>query len=354
MIALFETDHRNIERYYLVHKLIKIEFVNKNALLVLESKREALKSKKLYPNTKVTTLSKLNFSQVSHLIINGNRIPDIYISLVAKKKRIPISYIQHGPHSIMMIRSIRFYISNLIKTARYFKYCLKILYDTKSIKLFLLLIKKNTLGGSRHNSLLKEYSPDYSFIYSKYYKDWHIKNYFGTYPKYIFLKNRDSLLKPLKLKNTMVFCYQTLLEDGRYDEIFFYKILGKIKLFGDSLGLKPVVKTHPRMSSYNKKKLKSLGWEMFESDANLPIGNFTVGFYSSLLSLWSYYKSPVVSIKLENHFSPPEISLYSNVCNINNLSIRQISISKTLLKERSKKTDYLFNFSGGDGFYIHD
>tara|TARA_B100002019_G_scaffold248010_1_gene226753 strand:- start:193 stop:1254 length:1062 start_codon:yes stop_codon:yes gene_type:complete len=346
MIALFETDYRNIERYYLVHDKINKEFVDDNVIILFESKSQIKPFKKKYKNSRCISLTELETVEYNHLIINGNRIPDIYVSIITKQKNIPITYIQHGPHSIHMIRSKSFFISNLKKTLRYLFYCFKIYKLTKKTKLFITLILKNTKGGSRVNKSLKLYTPNFSYVYSEFYKKWHIENYFGLDTEYYLLRNRDNIFKPTKKQKALVFCYQTLVEDGRIDPKIFFKNLDKIKEFAENRSLKPIIKSHPRMSLANRKFLSEEGWEIFDSKTKIPVGHITVGYYSSLLSLWAFYMSPVISIKINNHYTPDEVSSYCFSIEINQLKNFDINVKNEILKQRSERVDFLFNYSG--------
>ena len=197
------------------------------------------------------------------------------------------------------------------------------------------------------------YTPNFTYVFSEFYKKWHIKNYFGEKTKYGFLKNRDNVYKPKVEKNALVFCYQTLVEDGRIDPKLFFANLAKIKEYANKCRLRAIIKTHPRMSVAHLEKISNDGWEIFDSTTELPIGEITIGYYSSLLSLWAFYKSPVISIKLENHFIPNEVSNYCTLVEINDLMEMEFSFNEQKLQDRSKRVDYLFNFSGKEEFCLN-
>ena len=111
-----------------------------------------------------------------------------------------------------MIRSKSFFISNLKKTLRYLFYCFKIYKLTKKTKLFITLILKNIKGGSRVNRSLKLYTPNFSYVYSEFYKKWHIENYFGLDTEYYLLRNRDNIFKPTKNKKHLCSATKHLLK----------------------------------------------------------------------------------------------------------------------------------------------
>ena len=100
------------------------------------------------------------------------------------------------------------------------------------------------------------------------------------------------------------------------------------------------------MSFANRKFLSEEGWEIFDSKTKIPVGHITVGYYSSLLSLWAFYMSPVISIKINNHYTPDEVSSYCFSVEINQLKKFDINVKNEILKERSERVDFLFNYSG--------
>lgn len=351
MIALFSTDHKDINRYYLIHDEIRNHNNSNNILVIFDSQKEKDSFSKIsnYNSNYLSNLSKY-INEIKVLIINANRIPDIYISTIAKKKGIPIIYIQQGPHSIKKPRTLKFYFSNLLKVINHLILLAKISFELKSfIFFFKTLLIQFIKGGSRINPLTKFYSPDISYVFSEYYRDWHKKYYFGDFTKYKLFRNSDSLFKNVYLNNHLIFCHQTLVEDGRLDFEIFKIQLESVKDFGKTNNLKLCVKSHPRMSLKIRNYYQNNNWIIHDDTKTIPLGKVTVGFYSSLLSLWAFNNIPVISLKLPiKEDVPSEISEYC-FCTDSN-KIKNLKLEKVLnnmdLNKASKKVDYLFNFSG--------
>ena len=351
MIALFETDHKNIKRYYLIHNELKKQFDANNVLVLFDSFKEKynFSTRSKNQSDHLYNLNK-HIDNIDVLIINGNRIPDIYISAIAKNRGIPIIYIQHGPHSHRRPRQLKFYMSNFLKVISHLLILGKISLELKSFSLFYktVLIQFFT-GGTRISHLTKSYSPNISYVFSEYYKKWHEKYYFGHLTKYKLIRNKDSLLKKVFLKNHLIFCHQTLVEDGRLEFKIFKQHLESVKLFGENNNLELCVKTHPRISYKLKKYYKKNGWLIHEDPETIPIGSVTIGFYSSLLSFWVFNKIPVISINLPTeHDVPNEIYEYCTLTDLNKIKELKLNmiIADLDTNKLSKKADYFFNFTG--------
>ena len=355
MIALFETDHKNINRYYLIHDEIRKQYNSNNVLVIFDSLKEKNRFSKINKNKSdyLFNLSK-HINEIEVLIINANRIPDIYISTIAKKKGIPIIYIQHGPHSIKKPRNLKFYISKFLKVINHLYILAKTSFELNSfLFLYKTLLVQFIKGGSRVNSLTKFYSPDISYVFSEYYRKWHKNYYFGHFTKYKLIRNNDSLLKNVFFNNHLIFCHQTLVEDGRIAFEIFKIQLESIKEFGKINSLDLCVKSHPRMSVKLRNYYLNNNWIIHDDIKTIPIGEVTVGFYSSLLSLWAYNNKPVISLKLPiKEDMPAEISEYC-FCTDSN-KIKNLKLEKVLnnlnFNKVSKKADYFFNFTGDQIF----
>ena len=351
MIALFETDHKNIDRYYLNHDELKNQFETNNVLVIFNSFKEKYRFSKINKSQSdhLYNLSK-HIDNIDVLIINGNRIPDIYISTIAKKRGIPVIYIQHGPHSHKRPRQLTFYISNFLKVIAHLLISAKIAFELKSFLFcYKIILIQFFTGGSRVGHLTKHYSPNTSYVFSEYYKKWHEKYYFGHLTKYKLIGNKDALLKKVVLKNHLIFCHQTLVEDGRLEFKVFKQQLESIRIFGENNNLALCVKTHPRISDKLKNYYKKNGWIIHEDLETIPIGSVTIGFYSSLLAFWAFNKIPVISINLPTKEDvPSEIREYCICADLNEIKELKLDIitSDLDVNKLSKKADYFFNFTG--------
>ena len=323
MIAIFSTDHKDIYRYFLIHDEIANHYKSNNVLVIFDSLKEKNSFSKINKNKSdyLSNLSKY-INEIEVLIINANRIPDIYISTIAKKKGIPIIYIQQGPHSIKKPRSLKFYLSNFFKVINHFYILAKNSFELKSFLFFFDTISVQFIkGGSRINHLTKFYSPNISYVFSEYYKNWHQKYYFGNFTEYKLLRNSNSLFKNVNFKNFLIFCHQTLVEDGRLDFETF-----KIRNY-----------------------YQNNNWLIHDDTKTIPIGEVTLGFYSSLLSFWAFNNKPVISLKLPiKEDVPVEIAEYcfcTDSSEIKNLKLEKV-LNILDVDKVSKKADYFFNFSG--------
>ena len=351
MIAIFSTDHKDIYRYFLIHDEIANHYKSNNVLVIFDSLKEKNSFSKINKNKSdyLSNLSKY-INEIEVLIINANRIPDIYISTIAKKKGIPIIYIQQGPHSIKKPRSLKFYLSNFFKVINHFYILAKNSFELKSFLFFFDTISVQFIkGGSRINHLTKFYSPNISYVFSEYYKNWHQKYYFGNFTEYKLLRNSNSLFKNVNFNNFLIFCHQTLVEDGRLDFETFKIQLESIKQFGKINNLKLCVKSHPRMSLKIRNYYQNNNWLIHDDTKTIPIGEVTLGFYSSLLSFWAFNNKPVISLKLPiKEDVPVEIAEYcfcTDSSEIKNLKLEKV-LNILDVDKVSKKADYFFNFSG--------
>ena len=103
---------------------------------------------------------------------------------------------------------------------------------------------------------------------------------------YHFLKNNDADKKTKKVLNTAVYCYQTLVEDGRIEITYFNNLMNQIIKSVESTGLKLVVKGHPRMIKSSIEFFENKGIQIINDF--VPVGGVVIGHYSTLLLRWIY------------------------------------------------------------------
>lgn len=342
MIVFFEIDKVNVERYYF-NRLEK-NFDSENIVVVLEDPTELKLFKKEYPKIKSYLFLKWIIKESknyknSFVFINGNRIPDLLMSKLSHENNCKVIFLQHGMYIDFMKREFILYFKYMAKTFRYLFYALL----TGN---FFSLFKIHVFGYSRSlTSDCKNLYPDSAFVYSEYWKKWHINKYFhGNTNNFYFLKNNDLDQNIYKLDNTAVYCYQTLIEDGRINEGYYKNITSQIINSIKDLGMNFVVKGHPRMSESTKKFFQEKEVELVLND--FPSGGIIIGHYSTLLARWVYEKDLLFLVELKGHKIPESIeNLAHTICTAKQLDkeIRKLDESK---KETLKKrSDFYFNYS---------
>ena len=343
MIVFFEIDKINVERYYF-NRLEK-DFDTEEVIVVLEDPNELNIFQDNYPEIKsflfldwIKGASKQYKN--SYVFVNGNRIPDLLMAKISHENDCKVIFVQHGMYVYFMKREVSLFIRKLRKAFRYAFYSIK-------LRKVISLLKIHIFGHSRIlTSDRREFYPQYAFVYSEYWKVWHKKNYFFDQTKnYFFLKNNDSEQSVYKLNNSVIYCYQTLLEDGRIDVNYFKEVMNDIIASVNASGLNFVVKGHPRMSNSTKDYFKENCVEVIQS--NFISGGIVVGHYSSLLARWVYEGDILIIVELEGHDIPESIqNLATDICPPENLAkcLKKLDYSK--LEDLRMESDFYFNFSG--------
>lgn len=332
--CFFETDYKNVDRYYTevlgpdIRPVLILFQGNENIAAyhnVGKYKDVAMYSISSATNNEIKKW--LTEHHIDVLIINGQRIPDIRMTVIARNLGIRICYIQHGLYIPFMKRSISFFIKKSIKTYFYLKDAVYAGVEHKNIKLPFLLFAIHVFGVKR--GVYKEFNifPDKAFVISKYWENWHREHY--AFPQSIecetmgmfdFTKYKSS--EPLG-ESTISYCYQTLVEDGRLDEKimmeFYINLLDWIK----RSSMKLVVKGHPRMNSQFISFFEQNGIPIYID--TVPATKYVIGHYSSLLPFWVAKGSQVIAIPLHGHPIPESIASWSFVVeHINELNINDV------------------------------
>lgn len=351
MLVFFEIDKINVERYYF--NRLGENFETDDIVVVLEDPKELSKFRIDYPHIKsyrfidwLNGASKMYIK--SDVFINGNRIPDLLMTKLSQENNCRVFYIQHGLYVDFMKREFSWFVNKFQKSLRYAFYA----FRTGSV---ISLFKIHVLGYSRVlTSTRKELYPHFAFVYSEYWKEWHEKTYFfNNNIKYVFLTNNDSVQHEIELENAAIYCYQTLVEDGRIDVNYFQNIFNEIVKVIRENGMELVVKGHPRMSYSTIEFLKSKGVRVISQ--GFPRGVMVIGHYSSLLARWVYNEDTLILIKLDGHEIPKTIvNLATSVCAISEFS--NILSKKKVKSQNELKllSEYYFNFSGSNSVYTID
>ena len=348
MLVFFEIDKINVERFYFVR--LEENFDTENVVVVLEDPYELAIFRKEYP-----TIKSYQFLEWirgaseqyknSYVFVNGNRIPDLLMAKIGRENDCKVIFIQHGMYVDFMKREVSLFIRKFIKALRYVSYAIRL---KKAISLF----KVHVFGHSRGlTSDRKELYPHSAFVYSEYWKGWHNDTFFfGNTESFYLLKNNDTNQNIISLDNSVVYCYQTLIEDGRIDVSYFKKVIYEIIRSVKEAGLNLVVKGHPRMLESTKEFFKELGVEVIMS--GLPSGGLVIGHYSTLLARWVYEGDVLLLVELEDHDIPEPIrNLANSVCQITEFSRVLAQNVKRDVNELKELSDYYFNFSGSDSVY---
>ena len=308
-ISLYVENDINLETLKLFNKYFKNVIVEKVFL---------------YNSNKIKNLiirDKINF-----LIINSFTAGDFRILNSIKNHNIFILYIQHGLYLNYMKRNFRYFINNINRVISSLYYIAEISsWNFKNTWDFANVY----LSGRTRNTIPQELRSQTSLnlVFSDYWKTFHEEIYKINTEYYItgFL---DGLKFNLKTKKGIIYCAQTLVEDGRIDKLTMINFYKELFEFGIKLNSEIIVKIHPRNSIWTQSIFEKYKFKIEKKD--IPVGMFTIGHYSSLLPIWAINKSPIIIFELRKHPTPDSIMNVSSltVKTLKNVDIKQIKILK--------------------------
>lgn len=354
-VLLFEIDAVNVIRYYLdalqldgcfVSVLIESDYERALLLSLLDKRNVSLQ---------VYSMQGLGARQTGELIgqydvllINGQRIPDTYLTLLAHRKKVAVLYMQHGMYVPFMKRSFGFFLPKITKAGRYLVMAVTTAWMLKKIGL-LWEFANNFLIGFRKNRYYHKYSdhllPDRSLVFSTYWSEWHQHHYFHpAYNQLSIIGNPDANRFATRTmpKDSCCYCYQTLVEDGRVDKVVITDLIRSMRELCHRQGFGFSVKSHPRMSASMREWILHEGLTI--EDAILPLTSVVFGHYSSLLPFWSYKGSITVSITLPGHDLDRSISdCVDMIIGMDDLS--GLNLSGLQKSVGNDVIDYYYNYS---------
>lgn len=335
-ICFFEVDSRNLDRYYT--NVIGADIVPSLILMLSEKEVKKYQSDGVHKKVQISAISSTKNEEVKKLflsntidvvIISAQRIPDIRVTLIAKKLGIKVYYIQHGTHIPFMKRSVSFFLKNTNKTFEYLRTAFSVGKECKSFMLVFYLMLVHVFGYQRN--IYKKYEnifPDQVFFFSEYWKEWHNKYYFcGHHINYSLIGNPDTsryFLEEREDGNSIVYCYQTLVEDGRISEKEMVDFYSKIIQWCSKNKLRLIVKSHPRMSNhFCNYFIRNKVSFCLEKIPNTP---YVIGHYSALLAFWGLKKKYVIVCPLKGHDIPDIISSWAYyVEDVSNLDLSAVT-----------------------------
>lgn len=268
----------------------------------------------------------LKINNIQKIFINAHRIVDIQIIVAARRAGCKVIYIQHGMYIPFMKRTISFFLRKFRKTFRYLYYAFDIAKNEGDYKVLANLFGIHVLGVQRNVLQQKRhFFPDYNLIFSKFWKQWHINNYsFPVDAHYLEIGAHDFRkfkFEKNRLEDGIVYCYQTLVEDGRIDWSVMKGFYHDFAKFCRANSLRCVIKWHPRGDAKILNYLtKNFNFEVISGD--LVEANYVVGHYSSLLALWGIRGSKIICVKLPGHDIDSSIKPWVNVFD----SIRDVNL----------------------------
>lgn len=334
-ICFFEVDSRNIDRYY--SNIIGLDIIPSLILTLNKKEVENYQLNGVHKKVEVFALSQRENKEIEEillgrfidvLIITAQRIPDIRVTLIAKKLAIKVYYIQHGTHVPFMKRGFSFFLRKTGKSFEYLRMAFSAGKECNSFIFGFYLVLVHVFGYKR--SIYKKYGnafPDQAFFFSNYWKDWHYAHYFcGNEINYELIGNPDTLrysFTEKEKKGSIVYCYQTLVEDGRISKqemVGFYK---KLIRWCVQNKLRLIVKSHPRMGGEFHNYFVDNEIEICQKI--VPNTSYVVGHYSALLAFWGLNKKHVVVCPLKGHEIPGIIKSWAYcIEDISNLDLRLV------------------------------
>lgn len=346
-VALFDVDAIDIDRFFVEPLSIK----KSPDLIIIEnySEYEKYRSTGIFYSGNIVCSSLLSVNRLSKLLsnhnieilfINAHRIVDVHIILAARLAGCKVVYIQHGMYVRFMKRSTGFFVKKLFKTCRYLFYAADASKSIGDIRLLFSLFGIHVLGLDRQIlSRYRQIFPDLSMVFSEYWKGWHIDNYaFPHDMPYLTIGSPDFRkfkFSDMNCNGVVIYCYQTLIEDGRIDKKDMYKFYLELHNFCNLHGFKCLIKSHPRGDSHNLNYLEHvLGFSILEGVLINP--EYVIGHYSSLLAFWGIRGCKILCVKLPGHDIDSSISPWVNVYN----SLDDVDFAKVVPANRSKCENY--------------
>ena len=273
----------------------------------------------------------LSKDKINFLILNSFTAGDFRIINSIGDSSIFLLYIQHGLYLEYMERNINFFINN-------FKRALSSLYYIADITSWNLIkvhnIARVYLNGKNRSVISKELrrKTSLNIVLSEYWKQFH-KEIYKINSEYFISGFLDLLKFKIKSVEGIVYCSQTLVEDGRIDKLTMLNFYQELYDFGNKTSNKIFIKTHPRNSKWTIGKFKNFKFSVFPKE--IPIGKFTVGHYSSLLPIWSINKCPIIIFELKKHPTPESIS---NISSLTIQTLKNIDTQTLNYLELNKKS----------------
>ena len=186
--------------------------------------------------------------KINFLILNSFTAGDFRIINSIGDSSIFLLYIQHGLYLEYMKRNINFFINN-------FNRALSSLYYVADITSWNLMksydIVSVYLSGKNRSVISEELlsKTSLNIVLSEYWKQFHIETY-KINSEYFIAGFLDLLKFKSKPVDGIVYCSQTLVEDGRIDKLTMLNFYQELYDFGNKLAFKIFVKTHPRNSKW--------------------------------------------------------------------------------------------------------
>lgn len=276
---------------------------------------------------------------VSVLVINALSVPDLrVVKSVLDYPDVKVVYLQHGLYVPYMKRTFGYYIKESKKVLAYLYYSFVIVRYFQLHRV-LRIVGIFVCGMSRKNifkNILERI--DVAMVFSNYWKSWH-RDIYKLDTNYFVIGTPDLGVFDCKdYGQSIIYCAQTLVEDGRIDEKLMYKFYELLKDYARRIGInKVVVKVHPRNSDKTISMFSSLGF-LIEQE-NLPLGKIVVGHYSSLLPAWGVKNIPILIVELQGHHTPMAIRGSSSAV----IDLKQFSSCKRFPIKTSDKLPFYFS-----------
>lgn len=321
MLAIFEVDAVDVERFYLNALNFSIEDVG---LVILESEQELFKFRDRHSCSSVPSFSletylcdprkigRLLLSyKISHILLSSHQIPYQFIILTASLAGIKTIYVQHGLYIPFMRREYSFFLNKFAKACRYLFIVAYLSLYLKDVKVF-IQVAASQIFGTRRPSYIEHplLFPTHSLVFSRYWGEWHQQYYLFSDVNMHIIGSHDLRIHSLDyicFESDIVYCYQTLVEDGRItlDTMNqFYTILAQ---YASEYSLRVIVKSHPRADPELINRLSTYYGFSINSEST-PDGSIVIGHYSSMLAFWGYFGRKILAISLPGHPIPESIS----------------------------------------------
>lgn len=231
----------------------------------------------------------MNDNNIDFIFINGQRIADDRVVLAAKELNIKSYMLQHGMYIPFLKRDSSFFLKKIKKSFSYLFYALNVSIHVNNYSLLFKYVMVYVFGRNQIEMNINRnyFNVDKVFVYSKYWKDFHSKQFGYSEKSQLIvgtpdLRNLNEFLSSISKRDEVCYIAQTLVEDGRLEKEVqqrFFSLLSKVT---HDMGLGLVVKLHPR-SDFSLFPREGYTHISFVNDL-LPSSYFFIGHYSTLLA----------------------------------------------------------------------
>ena len=282
----------------------------------------------------------LILDEINFLIINSFTIADFRVLKAVNNLRVFTLYVQHGLYVRHMARNSRFFVDNFKRVFSSLYYVLELsAYNIVKIYHISMIYLR---GKSRtHIPYELRSRTNLNIVLSEYWQDFHKETYHID-SDYFVAGFLDYLKFDVEAVDGIVYCAQTLVEDGRINKFTMLNFYQGLYDFALKKSITVFIKIHPRNSKWTIDLFQK--FKFIIVNGKIPLGKMTIGHYSSLLPIWAINNCPVIIFELKNHPTPESILNLSSLTiqsfeRINDSTLGHLNLNNRVVNYFGDKPD---------------